>query len=708
MKKDWTKEVFKSRRFWFGTAVFLLAVSLRLFYLYESSDNPTFYMPVVDSLTYDQMAQKLLENKTITREFFWQPLFYPLFLSAVYSFSNSSILLVKLIQVVLAGLTSVLVYKLGGRAFGLAAGILAGVITAVYIPLVFFECELLAPGWAAFFSVVLVLCLINSAEKIKLFGCFLLGFSGAVGIVIRPVFVPFFAAGCIWLVVVWLKKRVGLKSFAIAAAVVAAGFLLVAVPVGILNYRVMGKASILPYSGGINFYVGNNPNYKETIMARPGLGWLQITDLPKKYGYKDRYSAQRFFIKKAAEGIIAQPMTFFKRLMYKTAQFFSSREIPRNVDIYLFRKWSVLLGGGVWKAGEFGFPFGLLLPLAVIGAVCLRRDVPVPVWLFVIFYSAAVIIVFVTSRYRIVVVPVMSVLAGGGCAVILKFLAQQRFKRLAAVAIAVVAVGFASAAAGPFYEEQIDYEPELYYGLGDSLNKHGRRDEAIEAYLQAVRLRSDYVEARHNVGLLLVDNGRVDEALEHFSSALEVRPDNSALQNDMGMALCRQGKIKEGVLHYQKAVEIDPNNFSAHSNLGTAYIRLRRFNDAFKHYLRAVEIKPDDPVLNNNLGNVFALRGRPDKAVEYYRVSLRAKPEDAETLGNCANVLAEMGKFEEAGRMYKKSLRIDANQPGICANFGMCLAEQGRNEEAIEQYKKALEIEPGHKRARKELDKLLP
>ena len=139
MKKEWTKEVFKSRRFWFGTAVFLLAVSLRLFYLYESSDNPTFYMPVVDSLTYDQMAQKLLENKTITREFFWQPLFYPLFLSAVYSFSNSSVLLVKLIQVVLAGLTSVLVYKLGGRAFGLAAGILAGVITAVYIPLVFFE-----------------------------------------------------------------------------------------------------------------------------------------------------------------------------------------------------------------------------------------------------------------------------------------------------------------------------------------------------------------------------------------------------------------------------------------------------------------------------------------------------------------------------------------------------------------------------------------
>jgi len=147
--------------------VFLLAVLVRAVYLYQSSDNPTFRAPVVDSLTYDQMARRVVEGEGITDNFFWQPLFYPLFVSMVYWLSNSSILCVKIVQAVLGAVTCVLAYRVGGKIFGRLAGILAGAITAVYMPLVFFEGELLAAGWAAFWSVATVLTLIKAAEKPK-------------------------------------------------------------------------------------------------------------------------------------------------------------------------------------------------------------------------------------------------------------------------------------------------------------------------------------------------------------------------------------------------------------------------------------------------------------------------------------------------------------------------------------------------------------
>ncbi|UCE99970.1 MAG: glycosyltransferase family 39 protein, partial [Planctomycetota bacterium] len=487
------KKIIRSEGTGIGLAIFLLAALVRAVYLYDSSDNPTFFAPIVDSLTYDQMARELVNGGSLTHEFFWQPLFYPLFLSLVYKLSSSSILVVKIVQAILGCLTSVLVYVLGKKLFGKRAGVLAGVITAIYIPLVFFEGELLAVGWAAFWSVALVLILIKVAKKLSVWSCFVLGLCGGLSIITRPVFLPFFTAGFIWLMVVWIRRHIDAKRLVLGVLTVAIGFSAIALPAAYLSYRVVGKASILPYSGGINLYIGNNPNYRETITIRPGLAWRKLTELPTDYGIKDRFEKERFFSNKALNYIRTQPTSFMKGLMYKTTQFLSSREMPRNVDIYLFRKWSPLLALGVFRASGFGFPFGLLLPLAVGGVVFTWRKVPVPIWLFLIFYPASVILVFVTSRYRMPAIPVLSILAAAGCAELWKILQSHQGKKLLAAAVIFLGVAVASSAVGPFYAEQVDYEPELYYGLADSLDKHGNVAKAIDAYLRAIRLRSNYV-----------------------------------------------------------------------------------------------------------------------------------------------------------------------------------------------------------------------
>lgn len=127
---------------WIVLVVFVLAIIVRGIYLYDSSDNPTFSTPIVDSQTYDSLAWILASGRPITREFFWQPLFYPLFLALVYKLSYFSILWVKIIQAVLGAVTAVLVYRIGEKIFGRGVGLLAGVMTAVYMPLVFFETDL--------------------------------------------------------------------------------------------------------------------------------------------------------------------------------------------------------------------------------------------------------------------------------------------------------------------------------------------------------------------------------------------------------------------------------------------------------------------------------------------------------------------------------------------------------------------------------------
>lgn len=101
--------------------IFLLAFGLRLLYLYESSDNPSFEMPIVDSAVYDNMARSVAEGKPMSDDFFWQPFFYPVFLSVIYFVSNSSIIFAKIMQVLLGSITCSLTYLLGK---GFSTGVL--------------------------------------------------------------------------------------------------------------------------------------------------------------------------------------------------------------------------------------------------------------------------------------------------------------------------------------------------------------------------------------------------------------------------------------------------------------------------------------------------------------------------------------------------------------------------------------------------------
>jgi len=684
--------------------IFCLAVLVRGLYLYQSRENPTFSAPVVDAMTYDQMARKFVGGEGLTSEFFWQPTFYPLFLSVVYWFSNSSILCVKFVQVLLGGLTCVLVYLLGGKVFGKPAGFLAGAICALYMPLVFFEGELLAAGWAAFWAVAMLLTLFGAREKPTVARGFILGLTCAFGIITRSVFLPFVAAAWVWLVFVLFRCPVRRRRLLPVVFGTAAGFFVVAGPQLYMSRKVVGKATITPYSGGINFYIGNNPDYKQTITTRPGIAWRKLTELPVEAGITDRFDTQQFFFDRTKEYIVSRPLSYLKGLVYKTAQFVSSREMPRNVDIYLFRKWSGLLGIGVWKIDGFGFPFGLLLPLAVTGAFYRRRETAAPVWLFMLLYPAAVILVFVTARYRVPIVPVMSILASAGCLSIYRLLKERRRRGLAVVTVIFVGTVLLSSIPGPFYAEQLNFEPELYYCLGDSLDKRDRTTDAIQAYTRAISLRPDYVEAHHNLGLLLVDEGKIEEAITHYNTALKTDPENSGVHDDLGSALSKMGKVEEAIRHFQQAIRINPKSYSAHDNLGTAFYRLGRMSEAVEHYSRAIELKPDDPVPHNNIGNIYAIQGRPEKALEHYEISLNLKPNDSETLNNTANALATLKRFAQATEKYYQALKGEPDDAGIYCNLGICLKQQGRIDEAIEAFNKALAIDPQNKRAKEALD----
>jgi tetratricopeptide (TPR) repeat protein len=645
-----------------GTLLFLLALIVRLVYLWDSCDNPTFFLPIVDSITYHEIAKSLAQGGPITKEFFWQQFFYPVFLSIVYFFSNSSILCAKLIQILLGCFTAVLTWRLGQKIFGKTAAILAGFIVALYGPLVFFDAELLDTGWAAFWSVVLVLLFLNVAETKKLRHCLAFGFCAGLSVLTRPNFIPFLAAGGLWLIVIWLKGHLGTKRILLNLAAITAAFLLFTLPVASLNKHITGRFSFLPATGGLNFYKGNNPDITG-VGIRPGLKWEKLAYLSYEAGMEDINSQQRFFYAKAFDYIRTHPLTFIEYMCVKTAEFFSSREMPGNIDIYLFGRWSAVLSVLVFKVGKFGFPFGPLLPLALVGLFCnwpvfasvsaslcrdksLRRGqrkTPILIVLFLVLYSASVIIIHIESRYRLPIVPIMAILAGAALATISEMLRSKRRLTVAAIAVLCVAAIALTSLAGPFYAEKkqnINYEAELYYGVAGALIRENRLNEAADTYRKAILLKPDYADAHCSLANTLSLLGRLDEAVEHYTIALRLEPDYSDAHHGLGILLQVQGKTDQAIYHYQKVLQQRPDSADTHNNLGVALQAKGRLDEAAAQFRQTLLLRPNDIDALNNLGNIFRLQANYDQAMAYYRQAMQIKPDNPGSLNGLAWILA--------------------------------------------------------------------
>lgn len=531
--------------------MFVLALVVRLVYLVEASDSPAFRTLIVDSQSYDQHARYLLAEHSFYNRFFWQGFFYPFHLAIVYLVTGGSVLAARLVQIVLGSAMCVLVAALGGRIFDRRTGVVAGVIAALYGPLVFYDAEILDTGFSALWAVALLLLVLKAREAVSRWWSLAFGIAGGLAIVTRGTFLPFFVAAVAWLAWRWGRAR----AASLRIALVAAGFIAVALPVAELSRRSTGETTFLSQSGPINLYIGNNAARDSTIMIRPGAAWRELTRMPMVQGSESDAADRTVFRKLFLDYVRKSPGDYARGLVDKTVQFWSTRELARNDDIYVARDYSKLLSMLVWKAGRFGFPFGILLPLAVIGIARYWRRIPLPVYLFIVLYSASVVAVFVSGRYRIPLVPVLAAPAAAGLLSLFKPLKGRALAGGAAVFCAAIALTVATSAAGPFAVERYDYRAEMHTEIGSELLKQGRVDAARAELLAALAADPDRGDAHKYLGLLLAGERRHAEAAPHFEKALASDPDSYLVRYYLGTTLFNLGKREEGRRYLEEARE---------------------------------------------------------------------------------------------------------------------------------------------------------
>jgi tetratricopeptide (TPR) repeat protein len=235
-----------------------------------------------------------------------------------------------------------------------------------------------------------------------------------------------------------------------------------------------------------------------------------------------------------------------------------------------------------------------------------------------------------------------------------------------------------------------------YNGLGYACDNIGRRQDAIESYKQAIKIRPSYAYAYNNLGVAYGRLGRHQEAIEACKEAIKIRPDYAEAHYNLGVTYGKLGRRQEAIEAYKQAIKIKPNYADAYYNLGDAYGKLGRGTEAIEAYTQAIKINPDDAEARSNLGAAYISLGRYQEAIEAYKQTIKIKPDDVRVRNNLSAAYLRLGRYQEAIKVCKEAIRIKPDDAEAYSNLCVAYGNLGRITEAIEACKEAIKIKPNY------------
>lgn len=484
--------------------LFIGALVLRLAHALAMSDSPYFGHPVIDGQEYVRAAIAIARGKGHPDPVYWHPPGYPYFLASIWSLSRGGYLLPRVLQACLGALVVVFTAWMGTRSFGRRVGMAAGVGASLYGILIYFDGEILAASLGVFLVVgAAVLGMLAKQRGSRLLWAAAgLGGGAATLTVASSVIVPLLLA-------VHARRRFPWVLLGLAVAVA---------PATLHNYRHGKEFVLVSYNGGINFWIGNNPQYDRMVSVRPDADWLRLVNEPARAGVAGRAAASAYFARKVLRWAANDPAGFLRLQAHKLRLLLSGNEIFRNQAIYPARQHSPILRVLLWKVPGLAFPFGFLLPLAGLGLWVGARRAPLPAAL-VAGLAAMVLLFFVTARYRVPLVPFLLVFAAAGG----EWLVRQasRLQRLAAASAMTPLFLLANLGQGPM-DSRMNADAE--YSLATSLGEEGRMAEAMALFESTVASRPSYGEAWMNLSVCYEHFGRAEEARAAMKRAYDLDP----------------------------------------------------------------------------------------------------------------------------------------------------------------------------------------
>lgn len=189
--------------------------------------------------------------------------------------------------------------------------------------------------------------------------------------------------------------------------------------------------------------------------------------------------------------------------------------------------------------------------------------------------------------------------------------------------------GGGTEAADPHRRAQVRLE------LAAGYYQKGQPEVALSEAQEAVQLDSENASGYGLLGLIYMDLDRRDEADQAFRQALRLDPDNGDLNNNYGWYLCRNHREREALTYFDHAASsrLYTTPAMALQNAGICLMQIGDNGHAEPYLKRALQADASSPVAKFQLARLYLRTHRLDRADFYYQLLAKSLSDpNAQTL----------------------------------------------------------------------------
>ncbi|OPY88035.1 MAG: hypothetical protein A4E71_00716 [Smithella sp. PtaU1.Bin162] len=483
------KKIFSDRTKY--TLIFVLAILFRLVHFFQVYQTPLIspdYVP--DTLPFILIAQKILEGNFFYTIPMNMNVLYSLYLVPFVFFFSESILPAVAVQLIIDAFSAVITYLIARKIFDERAGLSAGIIYAVYAPLILFAGMPVGESISIFFLLLSFYLLIKALDlKEHSLYYYLSGLAAGIASTGRPNVI---VSSVLTIAVLFFYNQQDKKYYSSTLRYIL-GIVIVLLPFSLNNYYLEKSFSPYPAKGGLNFYIGNHPEAKGIYELIPG-----TSNLPYIYMHESQevasqeagrelsaQEADMYWYQKGMNFITGHPVDAISLLFKKTLLFMNNKELATNLDHDFCKEFSFILKYAV-------IPPGLLIAFAIMGIIMIPNNKNIVLLkLFLVGLVISTVIFFISDRYRIVSLPFVIILSSGYIFVLYDYLRQKEKTKMALAASAtIVLIIITFLPVNIFKINTARTTSFAYYQYGIYLLNRNKIEEAVPQFQKAIQLNS--------------------------------------------------------------------------------------------------------------------------------------------------------------------------------------------------------------------------